>query len=181
MKLDVPYKLTGSIPRPLIEEALSLIKPEHWYVDGTRNTMGNLTSTQSILLRYFDSYNDDVFKPGWQNKLVDKPLYEEYRSVVEKILFVLKKYYTFSEYIAFFAKLNAKSKVGNHIDDGEFLETCHRVHIPIKTNSDVYYIIEGVKYNWVTGNIYEFDNTRMHGVQNNSSEDRIHLMFNLYR
>jgi aspartyl/asparaginyl beta-hydroxylase (cupin superfamily) len=41
-------------------------------------------------------------------------------------------------------------------------------------------MIDKNMYYWERGKIYEFDNTRLHGVYNNSNEYRIHLVINLY-
>jgi len=179
MKLDVPYKIVNNVPKELIEESLSLIKPEHWYLDDTRNKMGNLEKTQTIFVRYFDDYKF-AQTDMWKEHLINHPLYDYYLPVVAKFLKILKQNYNFSNYMCFFAKLLPNSNIGFHADGGPFLEECNRIHIPLKTNKDVYYIIENQKSNWIVGNIYEFDNTRLHGVENNSDKERIHLMFNLY-
>lgn len=180
MKLDVPFKNPGSISKDLVEELKNIILPEHWLIDTTRNTMGNLEKTDSIIFRYFDSYSN-ALSSNWKESIVDKPIFSLYKPTVLKILDVLKQHYIFSNYMSFLARLAPRSDVGIHSDSSEFLETCHRIHIPIVTNNLVYYIIDGVKYNWAEGQIYEFDNTRLHGVENQSDHARIHLMFNLYR
>ena len=180
MRLDVPYKLIGQIPEELTDEILSMIQPEHWYIDETRNSMTNLEKTQSIILRYFDSYKNAKGE-DFRNFFEDKPIFDYYRGIIEKVLIELKKHYEFTDYMCFFAKLNPNADVGQHVDSTPFLEQCHRIHIPLKTSKDVYYIIENTRYNWLKNNIYEFDNQRMHGVENRSREDRIHLMFNLYK
>ena len=180
MKLDVPYKMMGVIPPNLILELNDLIEPQHWLINQIRNKMNNLQNTESIIFRYFDNYrnsNDSNYK----SHFADQPIFDHYRDVINKILDELRNYYDFSDYMCFLAKLKPKSDVGTHKDVGGFLEECHRVHIPIKTNSKVFYVIDGVRYNWLKGNIYEFDNTRSHGVLNESKIDRIHLMFNLYK
>lgn len=179
MKLNYPYKIVGSIPDELINESLSLIKTEFWEIDKMRNKMGSLTQTKSIVLRHFNDYKS-VNSENWKNEIYNKQLYPIFENLINKILYVLRKEYHFRDYIAFFARLKPKGIVGLHVDSGPFLETCHRIHIPIKTNENVFYIIEDQKYNWTKGNIYEFDNTRIHGVVNESDEERIHLLFNLY-
>jgi hypothetical protein len=179
MKLNVAQYSPGAISETLTEEVLELIKPEHWYLDETRNRMDNLQETQSIILRYFDNYTSSRL-PDYKNHIEDKEIYNVYRETIEKIKVELKKHYDFSNYMVFLAKLLPKSQVGFHVDTGRFLEACHRIHIPLKTNDQVLYIIENVPYKWTKNNIYEFDNTRIHGVTNNSDQERIHLMFNLF-
>lgn len=179
MKLDMPQKCVGEFPSELKEKFLSRIKPEHWLENTSRNKMGNLEQTQSIMFRFFSDYkhamNDD-----WQEHIIDFKLYDEYRDLIEESKKELRKHYNFKNYMCFLAKLIPHGQIGRHADGGVFLETCHRVHIPLKTNPEVYYIIEGKPYYWQENNIYEFDNTREHEVMNASSEERIHLMFNLY-
>lgn len=179
MKLEVPYKIVDNVSQDLIDETLSLIDFDHWLLDDTRTLMGNLENTQTIFVRYFNDYKNNKSE-FWKDHIVNHPLFDRYSVVTEKFLEKLKKHYNITNYICFFAKLSAHSNVGLHGDGGPFLEQCHRIHIPIKTNKDVFYIIENKKYNWTVGNIYEFDNTRIHGVLNDSDEDRIHLMFNIY-
>ena len=47
-------------------------------------------------------------------------------------------------------------------------------------NPDVKYVIDDIEYYWEKGNIYEFDNMRLHGVINRSNQHRVHLVINLY-
>jgi len=39
---------------------------------------------------------------------------------------------------AILVNLKSKSNIGKHIDNGESLSICHRIHIPIITNRDVF-------------------------------------------
>lgn len=180
MKMDEPYQMVGVIPPDLVQELIDLIEPQHWYINQIRNTMNNLQNTESIIFRYFGDYNKSGSK-DYKSSFADQQIFDHYRDVIDEFLNELRKYYTFSDYMCFLAKLRPKSEVGMHRDTGGFLEDCHRIHIPIKTNSEVFYVIENKRYNWEKGKIYEFDNTRVHGVLNESNEDRIHLMFNLYK
>ena len=182
MKLNVPFLKKSDIPKDLVDELLLTINSEHWYISNVRNSMSNLENTQSIIMRYFNDYEKMKADPAnFLNYVGDFPIYEHYRNVVNKIKLELSKHYEYKNYMMFLAKLLPHKNVGTHCDSGPFLETCHRIHIPIKTNPNVCYNIEDTSYYWETGGIYEFDNTRLHSVANNSSEDRIHLMFNLYK
>lgn len=77
-------------------------------------------------------------------------------------------------------KLKANTNIGTHIDYGESLINCKRTHIPIITNEKVKFTIAGeIKY-LKEGEIWEIDNTKEHSVDNNSNEDRIHLILDYY-
>ena len=184
MKLDVPYKILCEFDSQIIEDIKTRIEEKDWHVNSIRNTMGNLEQTQSIILRYFDDYSKitDFSNSNWKNIVTNHELYEKYSDLIERSLKHISDNtdIKFKEYICFFARLRPNGKVGQHIDSGNFLESCHRIHIPIVTHPDCKYIIEDVDYHWEPGKVYEFDNTRMHGVDNRNDQWRIHLMFNLY-
>lgn len=178
MKLNVPYRVVCDYDTNLIEQIKNTLTEEDWYKNTVRNTMHSLEQTQSIILRYFDDYKNA--SGDWKNHLKNYPLYEKYKDIIEQSLNTLKQEIEFKEYMCFFARLRPNGVVGTHPDTGGFLETCHRIHIPIITNPDVKYVIEDREYYWEPGKVYEFDNTRLHGVINRSNQWRVHLMFNLY-
>ena len=184
MKLDVPYKVLCDFDESLIEDIKNTIEEDDWYVNTVRNQMGNLEQTQSIILRYFEDYTKitNISDPNWNKNIKNHALYNKYSSLIEKSLKQItdKTDIKVKDYLCFFARLRPNGKVGEHKDTGNFLETCHRIHIPIVTHPECKYIIEGVEYHWETGKVYEFDNTRDHGVDNRNNAWRIHLMFNIY-
>jgi len=60
---------------------------------------------------------------------------------------------------------------------GEKFNRCHRIHIPILTNKDCFFEIDGEIKNMREGEIWEINNIRkFHSVQNNGISDRIHLL-----
>jgi hypothetical protein len=73
-------------------------------------------------------------------------------------------------------KLNANSNIDMHQDLGASLENCIRTHIPIITNSNVYFVVGGEKKNMKIGEIWEIDNKKPHMVINKSNFDRVHLI-----
>jgi len=181
MKLSVPYKVLCDFDSQIIENIKERLEEKDWHVNGIRNTMDNLQQTQSIILRYFDDYSK-VTDSTWQSHLINHEFHEKYSDLIEQSLKHISDNTDIKvkDYICFFARLCPNGTVGQHRDGGNFLETCHRIHIPIITHPDCKYIIQGVEYHWEAGKVYEFDNTRIHGVKNRNDQWRVHLMFNLY-
>jgi hypothetical protein len=165
----------------LIEDIKNTITESDWQVNKIRNTMGNLEKTQSIILRYFNDYSK-VNNSTWQSSITNHQLYDKYESLIDRSLKTITENIDIKikDYMCFFARLAPNSKVGTHSDGGDFLESCHRIHIPIVTTPECKYIIDGVEYHWECGKVYEFDNTRPHGVDNRSATWRTHLMINIY-
>ena len=181
MKLHVPYKTLCDFDLSLIEDIKNTITESDWHVNKIRNTMGNLEKTESIILRYFDDYSK-VNNDTWQSRITNHQLYQKYESLIERSLKIISENTDIKvkDYMCFLARLAPNSKVGAHSDIGDFLELCHRIHIPIVTHPECKYIIDGIEYHWECGKVYEFDNTREHGVDNRSANWRTHLMLNIY-
>lgn len=65
--------------------------------------------------------------------------------------------------------------IDQHIDSEEFV----KIHIPIKTNNDSFFIFGEEKFNLEVGNAYLVNTAMMHGTENNGDTDRIHLIFKI--
>lgn len=179
MRLDFDQKEIGIVPLNLLDNFLNKIDDHDWYEDDYRKSADGMKNTNSIpLLHSSLCFLDPSINAI--NTIEKRKLYSKYEEVLLPIVEILRKYYFFHFYSVFIAKLNPRSIINPHKDKGSFLRTCHRVHVPLKTNKDVEYIIEQNSFYWQKGFIYEFDNTRVHGVKNNSDQERIHLVFNLY-
>jgi len=180
MKLDVDHKVVGAVPDHLIQAILDVIDENDWRVSDYRNKAGNMGDTHSIPIMHtplcFSGYCD--MRPV--NDIRPEPLYDKYHPVVKPVLDILGQHYEYAKYAAFLAYLKPRGVIGLHPDSGHFLTLCHRIHVPLLTNPGVAYVIEDNEYYWERGKIYEFDNTRVHGVANRSDEPRIHLVVNLY-
>jgi hypothetical protein len=89
----------------------------------------------------------------------------------------IKKYYGNGKILRIlFTRLKSNSIISPHVDSGKSLELSNRIHIPIITNENVVFIVNGEQKNMVEGEIWEIDNQKLHSVLNNSNYDRIHLI-----
>ena len=159
---DVPYRL-------------SVRDEDHWTAHDWRQKVFPIVhgKTQTILLRFRDVINHGGIR--------DWPLLEEYREDVEQILATLSKTYSFKDYCAIIANLPARQIIPRHTDSADIFGDSHRIHFPIKTNPDVLFFCGGEEINMKEGSFYEISNTDcMHGVRNNSDEDRYHYIIDLH-
>lgn len=78
-----------------------------------------------------------------------------------------------------FIKLEAGKSIGEHEDDGAYLYRAARHHIPIITNPGVNFIIDGESKHVPEGECWEINNNKTHAVENNGTEDRIHLLIDI--
>lgn len=180
MKLKIDQRKICNISNKIIDKILFEIEESDWYLDDYRNNAPNMNDVNTIPIfhtRYCVNSNVNINPILTIEK---KLLFEKYYPLISPILSKLKKYYDYNHHASFLARLNPHGVIGIHVDHGPFLETCHRIHVPIKTNEKVIYWINKKEYYWKKGNIYEFDNTLPHGVFNHSDKERIHLVINLY-
>jgi hypothetical protein len=70
-------------------------------------------------------------------------------------------------------------ELGWHVDPMWFHEHCHRIHVPIITDSRCVQLWEGSSQHLCAGKIYEINNRRRHSARNGSEDFRVHLIFDL--
>lgn len=179
MKLDIDQKEICDIDINIINDILNNIDENDWYVDDYRQSVPSMCDTSSIPIFHSSECHLNPNKALWSVK--KRPLFDKYYPLIKPILEKFKDYYDFNYHASFLSRIHPQGIIGYHIDQGEFLERCHRIHVPIQTNENVFYWINGREYNWITGKSYEFDNTLQHAVFNRSNEHRIHLIINLYK
>jgi len=74
-------------------------------------------------------------------------------------------------------KLPSKKSIFPHVDGSKTLSLCRRIHIPIQTNENCFFIVGGDKRNLKLGEMWEINNDKqMHSVDNLGESDRIHLI-----
>lgn len=75
------------------------------------------------------------------------------------------------------AKLKAGGRIRPHTDQMESFHHGHRIHVPVTTNNQVRFMIDGRPYRLKVGQAYEINNQKSHGVINSGKDDRITFIF----
>lgn len=125
--------------------------------------------TQSIVYIWSDEYDNlDVQIDKTQDRLSELVYYFTER---------IKSYYKNDSTITklMLAKIPAGGRIAGHYDTGN-LEEIRRCHYVIKTNANCTFTIDGTPYNFIEGAAVEINNQSFHSVENNGSEDRVHLI-----
>lgn len=64
-----------------------------------------------------------------------------------------------------------------HYDNpGDTEEEFIKIHIPIKTNDNAYFLLDGDEINFKVGSVYLVNTSLLHGCRNDGDSDRIHLI-----
>jgi len=75
--------------------------------------------------------------------------------------------------------LHAGKDIPLHVDDGEHLKNSRRIHLPIITNKNVIFNVDGEYINMKEGYLYEINNMKPHSVKNKGLRDRIHIIIDV--
>lgn len=140
------------------------------------NKFGVLDQTEHIVFRFINSFKD-------HRLYSDKAIWEDWKPVIQPILEAATKAYGYqqAEYPRIMlAKLPAGESIKPHIDRSPAAQFPHKIHLPILTNDETFFILEDEKFKMNEGVLYEVNNRIKHSVVNNGSEDRIHLIFELF-
>lgn len=174
MTFDI--KQLGEYDDTLAQDLLSSINPEHWKISTERQKVYEVHRfTETIHLRHVKNLDFTNFR------FVNYEMFEFYKSFIDKYLQILSKFYEIKEYSALLVNLKPKGIIDPHTDGGSrYFELGHRIHIPIKTNENVFFTVRETRENMKVGNIYEINNLGMHSVENYSTENRIHLIMDIF-
>ena len=78
---------------------------------------------------------------------------------------------------ALLTRLPAGGEIRPHIDEGESLKRCHRIHVPVISNRGALFMVGNLKFHMPEGEMWEINNRRTHAVRNTGDEARVHLIF----
>ena len=136
----------------------------------------------------------DIYKPGFVKSDINIDSKLEWTSlanepVMSPIREIISRLPCQFERIRLLKLAAGKSlrKHNDNIDQDIESKKIVRIHVPIRTNSEVVFTMyendedyDGEKLNLKAGHFYYLDVTKPHSVSNNSNEDRYHLVVDCY-
>lgn len=150
-----------------------------WNKYNFRNEKGTQENIKCIPLFWINHF--------WMDMSLNKPVniyrfieFERYFSFVEFIKDRLQyKYPNTILYQVAFTNLPKQKDIYPHTDCISKCAYPYRIHVVIKSNSDVLFFIDNIAHRFKEGEIVEINNMKIHSVLNSSNEDRIHLLMDL--
>ena len=101
---------------------------------------------------------------------------------LDEIISQIKNFYGYTSILltrVIITELPKGSIIPEHADEGELLNTNHRVHIPLVSDPTVKFSLDHKDYYLKPGYAYEINNQLIHAVRNESNIDRIHMIIDL--
>lgn len=160
----------------LAENLLESINKDHWKINTMRQKVYEVHRfTETIRLRHVKDLDFNNFR------FVNYEMFDYYKPFIDKYLDAISQYYTIKDYSALLVNLKPKGMIDTHTDGGSrYFQLGHRLHIPIKTNENVFFTVGKTRENMKVGKIYEIDNLAEHSVENHSTDNRIHLIMDIF-
>jgi hypothetical protein len=140
------------------------------------NKFDTLAATRHIVFRFIDSFED------WRSSH-DRPLWEQWKPLVQPVLDQATAPYGYrrgSYPRVMLARMAPGGVIHPHRDNGPAAHWPHKVHVPLVTNPDVLFYVDGVAHHFDVGNVVEVNNMTRHAVENRGTTDRIHLIFEYF-
>jgi hypothetical protein len=177
MFLDVDQKLLFEYDSKVIERLLPEDNDPIWLEETFRQEYYGHSKTQSIIYVWSENVNNYNYDNIDIRTNRNDKLSEEVWIAAKKIRDYYGPNYKITKLML--VKLLGNSIIEEHIDQG-ILQNVHRCHLPIRTNDQCKFIINNSHYNLKENCVYELNNAVNHSVVNESKQNRIHLMVDIF-
>lgn len=140
------------------------------------NRFDTLGNTLHIVLKF-------VHKVAEPTHYYELPEWAHWREDVEPLLNAVAARcgYQHAEFPrVMFARLPPGGEIEPHRDGGWFPAFCRKIHVPLATNPSTRFYVEPEWRHLAVGEAFELDNNAPHGVRNDGTSARIHLIFELF-
>ena len=169
----------GKVDIAQLREAVLAIPESVWDPKNQKKPNQRYTAVNQahhIVFRFITNNRD------WRES-ADWPLWQEWR---ERLLPVMEQATRPYGYVraayprVMLARMASGAEIPPHVDANPAARWPHKIHVPLLTNPQVGFRIDGRIYHLPEGEAFEVNNLGIHAVRNNGTTDRIHLIFEYY-
>ena len=168
----------GAVEIAALKAAVLAIPEAVWDAEnaGKPNRFEALDKTRHIVFRFVDSVRD------WRGSH-DRAAWADWRALLEPVMQAAVAQYGY-ENGAFprvmLARMGPGGEIKPHRDANAAAKWPHKIHVPLLTNDQVTFFVDGVGYHLPEGEAAEVNNMGVHAVKNDGDTDRIHLIFEYF-
>jgi hypothetical protein len=168
----------GRVDVAPLKAAIAAIPETLWDAENASkpNRFGALDATRHIIFRFVSNFRD------WRDSY-DRPLWDEWKPLLEPVLDAATAPYGYARGAfprVMLARMAPGGIIHPHRDENPAAKWPHKIHVPIQTNTDVTFFVDGTGYHLEEGEAVEVNNMGLHAVENRGETDRIHLIFEFY-
>lgn len=140
------------------------------------NKFDALDTTRHIPFRFVVEFDDWRFSE-------DMRLWADWKGLLEPVLTQATRDYGYRRGAfprVMLARMAPGGVIHPHRDGNPAAKWPHKIHVPLLTNPDVTFEVDGVGYKFEEGEAVEVNNMAVHAVTNLGQTDRIHLIFEYF-
>lgn len=168
----------GAVDIGPLKQAVLALPESVWQAENESkpNRFGALDATQHIIFRFVSNFID------WRQSY-ERPLWNEWKPLLEQVLSQATAAYGYERGDfprVMLARMAPGGVIHPHRDQNPAAKWPHKIHVPLLTNDQVTFYVEGQGYHFPEGEAVEVNNMGVHGVANRGETDRIHLIFEYY-
>ena len=168
----------GAVDIAELKAAVLAIPESVWDAEnaGKPNRFEALDKTRHIVFRFVDSVRD------WRSSH-DRPAWAQWRERLEPAMRAAVADYGYANGAfprVMLARMAPGGEIKPHRDANAAAKWPHKIHIPLLTNDNVTFFVDGTGYRLPEGEAAEVNNMAVHAVRNDGDTDRIHLIFEYY-
>ena len=168
----------GTVDIARLREAVLALPESVWDAEnaGKPNRFAALDATRHIIFRFVSNFTD------WRDSY-ERPLWQEWKELLEPVLAAATAEYGYANGAfprVMLARMGPGGVIHPHRDENPAAKWPHKIHLPLQTNEDVAFYVDGTSYHFAEGEAVEVNNMGVHAVQNRGKTDRIHLIFEYY-
>ena len=157
------WRWPGSVLLPFKNKRIELIK-----------SYSNSNDLESKTLSPFCTDINTVTEASTYTGVVPTEIFWKYKTA-SSFLGWFKKTHNAQIARVRYVKIPSKSYIGHHIDGGPYYENHDRFHLVLQ--SEYQYTVNGETLEYKEGEIWWFNNKKMHGTYIHGSKDRIAMIF----
>ena len=168
----------GPVDIAALREAVLALPESVWDAENESkpNRFGALDATRHIIFRFVSNFVD------WRQSY-ERPLWSEWKGLLEPVLTAATAPYDYASGLfprVMLARMAPGGVIHPHRDQNPAAKWPHKIHVPLLTNDQVSFFVDGQAYHFAEGEAVEVNNMGLHAVQNRGETDRIHLIFEYY-
>jgi hypothetical protein len=168
----------GAVEIGPLREAVLALPESVWEAENANkpNRFGALDATQHIIFRFVSNFAD------WRQSY-ETPLWDEWKGLLEPVLAEATAAFGYQRGAfprVMLARMAPGGVIHPHKDQNPAAKWPHKVHVPLVTNDEVTFYVEGSGYHLPEGQAVEVNNMGVHAVANRGGSQRKHLIFEYY-
>lgn len=168
----------GTVDIASLKAAVMAIPESLWQAENADkpNRFEALDATAHIVFRFISNMRD--WRTGYA-----RPLWNDWEPVLAPVLAAATADYGYTKGAfprVMLARMPAGGVIQPHRDANPAAKWPHKIHVPIQTNDQVLFRIDGKTYHIAEGEAAEVNNMGVHAVNNGGETSRIHLIFEYY-